>query len=197
VIHRIAIENFFSIADRQELDFRVAVNAPDLGCFRDSRAVPGQRLPSIIGIYGPNASGKSTVLRAVTSAAAFVQHSFSIAPDGHILFFNPHAHNNWWNRPTKITIDYDGQLEENGAPAVFRYELHVGNDSGKFGKDVEYEALLHAPKGKFRKIFERERQEFAFGREFGITGNDSRVKSIRPNASVISTLAQLLISNWD
>ena len=112
VIHSIVIENFFSVADRQEMSFRVPGNAPDLGCFRDSRAVPGQRLPLIIGIYGPNASGKSTVLRAITATAWFVQHSFTLPPNNAIPLFNPYAHNNWWNRATKIIIESDGRLGE-------------------------------------------------------------------------------------
>jgi len=95
------------------------------------------------------------------------------------------------NRPTKIVIDYDGQLDETAAPAVFRYELHIENDPKKFAKEVSYESLSYAPHGKFRRIFERRQQTFLFGREFGITDADSRIQSIRSNASVISTLAQL------
>ncbi len=191
VINKIIIENFFSVADRQEMDFSVPANAPDLGCFRDSRAVPGQRLPLIIGLYGPNASGKSTVLRAITTTASFVQHSFTLPPSNAIPLFNPYAHNNWWNRPTKITIEYEGRLEADAPAAVFRYELHVGHEPNKFGSEVSYESLSYAPHGKFRRIFERHQQKFVFGREFGITNGDSRIQSIRPNASVISTLAQL------
>jgi AAA15 family ATPase/GTPase len=191
MIHRIAIENFFSIAERQELDFKVPANAPDLICFRDSRAVAGQRLPLIVGIYGPNASGKSTVLRAVTATATFVQHSFTLPPNNAVPFFNPFAHNDWMSRPTKIAIDYDGQFDEATAPAVFRYELHIENEPKKFAKEVSYESLSYAPHGKFRRIFERRQQTFLFGREFGITDADSRIQSIRSNASVISTLAQL------
>ncbi len=191
MIHNIIIENFFSVADRQEMNFRVPANAPDLGCFRDSRAVPGQRLPLIIGIYGPNASGKSTILRAITTTAWFVQHSFTLQPNNAIPLFNPYARNDWWNRPTKIIIEYDGQLAENAPAAVFRYELHISHEPNKFGSGVSYESLFHAPNGKFRRIFERHQQKFTFGHEFGITNGDSRVQSIRPNASVISTLAQL------
>jgi hypothetical protein len=191
MIHKIIIENFFSVADRQEMDFWVPANAPDLGCFRDSRAVPAQRLPLIIALYGPNASGKSTVLRAITTTAWFAQHSFTLLPNNAIPLFNPYAHNNWWNRPTKITIEYEGRLEANTPPAVFRYELHIGHEPNKFGSEVSYESLSYAPHGKFRRIFERHRQKFTFGREFGITNGDSRIQSIRPNASVISTLAQL------
>ena len=189
MIHSIVIENFFSVADRQEMNFRVPANAPDLGCFRDSKAVPGRRLPLIIGIYGPNASGKSTVLRAITTAAWFLQSSFALPPNSAIPLFNPYAHNHWWNRPSKIIIESDGWLA--GTGAVFRYELHIGHEPNKFGSEVCYESMSYAPKGKFRRIFERHLQKFTFGREFGITNGDSRTQSIRSNASVISTLAQL------
>lgn len=191
VIHSIVIENFFSVADRQEMDFRVPANAPDLGCFRDSQAVPGHRFPLIIGIYGPNASGKSTVLRSITATATFVQHSFTLAPNNSIPLFNPFAHNDWMNRPTKVIIEYDGHLGETALRSVFRYELHIGNERKKFANEVIYESLSYAPHGKFRRVFERHQQEFTFGREFGITNGDSRIQSIRPNASVTSTLAQL------
>ena len=191
MIRKIIIENFFSIADSQELDFWVPANAPDLACFRDSPALSGQRLPLIIALYGPNASGKSTALRAITTTASFVQHSFTLLPNNPIPLFNPYAHNNWWNRPSKITIEFEGRLEENAPDAVFRYELHIGHEPNKFGSEVKFESLSYAPHGKFRRIFERHQQEFTFGREFGITNGDSRFQSIRPNASVISTMAQL------
>jgi len=97
----------------------------------------------------------------------------------------------WWNLPTKIAIEYDGQLGENAPAAIFRYELHIAHEPNKFGSEVSYESLSYAPNGKFRRIFERHQQKFTFGREFGITGGDSRIQSVRPNASVISTLAQL------
>src|ERR1022692_4788991 len=176
MIHSIVIENFFSVADRQEMDFRVPGNAPDLGCFRDSGAVPGPRLPLIVGIYGPNASGKSTVLRAITATATFIQYSFSLAPNNAVPLFNPYMHNNWMNRPTKIIVEYDGLLGQ--TVAVFRYELHIGHEPNKFGSEVAYESLSYAPKGKFRRVFERRQQEFTFGREFDITNGDPRIQSI-------------------
>jgi uncharacterized protein len=191
VINKITIENFFSVADQQEMDFRVSANAPDLGCFRDSRAIVGQRLALAIGLYGPNASGKSTILRAVTTTAWFVQHSFTLSPTAAIPLFNPFAHNNWWNRPTKISVEYDSEVGENSPAYIYRYELHVGHEPSKFGSEVIFESLSYAPHGKFRRIFERHQQKFAFGDGFGITNGDSRVQSIRPNASTISTLAQL------
>ena len=148
-------------------------------------------MPLVVGVYGSNASGKSTVLRAITATASFVQHSFTIAPNNPIPLFNPYVSTQWWNLPSKILIEYDGALGQGLPVSEFRYELHIGHDAAKFGKEVVYEAFSYAPKGKFRRIFERHHQEFSFSREFQITAGDSRIQSIRPNASVFSTLAQL------
>ena len=188
----LSITNFFCVEASQGMNLRVPANAPDLGCFRDSQAVPGHRLPLVVGIYGPNASGKSTILRAITSTAWFVQYSFALPPNSAIPLFNPYAHKDSWNLPTKIIIEFDGRwFVENAPLALSRYELHIGHEPNKFGSEVSYESLSYAPNGKFRRIFERQRQEFAFGREFGVRNGDPRIESIRANASVISTLAQL------
>ncbi len=191
MIHRIAVENFFSIAERQEMELKVPANSPALPCFRGSRANSDQRLPVTVGIFGPNASGKSTALRAIVSAASFARLSFKLDPAAQILSFNPYAHQSWWNLPTKISVDFDSQLAPEGKVSVFRYELHIQNSAERFANSVAYEAMYFAPEGKFRMLFERKMQEFTFGREFGILKNDPRLHGIRPNASVISTLAQL------
>ncbi len=190
MISRIEIENFFSIAERQVLDFTVPANAPDLACFRDSPAAPGQRLPVAVGIYGPNASGKSTVLRAVARASVFARNSFGLAPDALIPWIHPYAQKDWLNRPTRIKLEFIGRCLEKNQPGHYRYELEISHDETRFGKSVSYESLSCAPKGRYRRVFERSGQKFSFGREFGIGDNDPRAESIRPNASVISTLAQ-------
>jgi hypothetical protein len=190
MLRSVLIENFFSVAERQELVFLVPANVPDLPCFRESPLVCGRRLPLVVGLFGPNASGKSTVLRAITATAEFVRHSFTLPPDSSIPVFNPFARGDWMSRSTVIIIEWDGRLAETAPAAVFRYELHIGNEPKRFAGEVSYESLSHAPQGRFHKLFEREGQVISLGREFAITNGDPRVRSIRPNASVVSTLAQ-------
>ncbi len=192
MLHRIALENFFSIADRQEINLKVPGNAPDLPCFRLSRAVAEDRVPTVVGFFGPNASGKSTVLRAVIAAAAFARESFTLPVGGPIPLFQPFMRRDWWGKPTVIVIDFDGQLAADQPPAIFRYELRIahGQDTPTgypVAKTVAFESLSYAPKGKFRRIYERQGQKFSFGKEFEISENDPRVQSVRSNASVIST----------
>lgn len=193
MLYRIVIENFFSIAERQELTFEVPGNAPDLPCFKSSRSGINTRLPTVVGFFGPNASGKSTILRAVVSAAMFAKNSFDWAEQIINSFFQPYRQKDWWSKPTKITIEFDCQLSSDAPSAIFRYELHVAHKAEDFGnKVISYEALFYSPKGKSRRLYERKYQNFYFGPEFDISNSDDpRKESIRPNASVISTLAKL------
>ncbi|MFA6036813.1 MAG: AAA family ATPase [Legionellales bacterium] len=186
MLHSIVIENFLSISERQELAFAVPGNAPDLSCFKNPLLDKDLRLPTVIGFFGPNASGKTTILAAILVTMGFARYSFDneIAGRG----FQAYRQKKWLEQPTKITIDFDGKL--NGAHSVmFRYELHISHLDMQ-NKIVLYEALSYAPNGRLRFLFERKQQEFYFADEFEIKKDDPRKNSIRPNASVISTLVK-------
>jgi len=196
MIHKLTIENFFSIADAQTIDFCVPGNAPQLPNFLSSRADKEVRVVSVAGLFGPNASGKSTVLRAIFALLSWVHSSFVLPPDGGIPFFHPHMCKDWLERPTKIDVIFDGPLfpDQEG---LCRYELHIGYDAEKIragiiaGAKVLYEALSYAPHGRWRNIYKRIEQDFHFSEEFGLQKQDPRIPLIRSNASIPSTLAQL------
>lgn len=192
MIHKVTIENFFSIAEKQELVFNLPRNAPDLDCFKPSEADSDTRLPVTVGFFGANASGKSTLLRAIVSSILFILHSFDWKDDQTQLFFQPYRQKAWWGKPTKILIEFDCRLNAQATPCLFRYELHLAhNENDVRQKTVSYELLSFTPKGKFRNLFERTNQKFNFGKDFKVSSvNDPRVESIRPNASIISTLTK-------
>lgn len=190
MLHKIAIQNFFSIADCQKLSFMVSDNAPDLDCFRTPNKGKNIRLPTTLGIFGANASGKSTVLEAIVSSMIFACDSFDWENAGSI--FQPYRQKDWLNKPTQISVDFDCKLDENADVSVFHYELHIAHSDNYQSKMVLYEALSYAPKGKSRFLFKRTENKFQFSDEFSISNKDDpRKDSIRPNASVISTLAKL------
>ena len=193
MLHKITIENFFSVADEQSIALSIPQKSPDLACFRHSRSDSDTRLPVAVGFFGPNASGKSTILRAIVSAALFACYSFEWANERAHCLFQAYRQQAWWDKPTKILVEFDCQLSDASPSVIFRYELHIALAIDNLtNKAVSYEALSYAPKGKFRRLFERVQQNFYFGPEWGIANShDTRKDSIRPNASVISTLAQL------
>lgn len=192
MLYKVMIENFFSIADCQELSFEVSANAPSLACFKSSVSRENTRLPVVVGFFGPNASGKSTILRAISSAVIFMCRSFDWQNQINVSF-QPYRRKDWWGLPTKITIEFDARLNPETAWSIFRYELHIAHTAGDYGnKTVSYEALSYSPQGRFKFLFKRENQDIHFGSEFGITNkHDPRKESVRSDASVISTLAKL------
>lgn len=193
MIHKIGLENFFSIADYQEVDFSIARNAPDRNSFVVSRGNPKARLPLIVGFFGANASGKTTMLRSIISVLSFVIGSFSLKPDDIIPFLDSYARKDWLHKPTKILIEFDCIMPNSETEYLFRYELIVGRkDNQQVGaaQFVLSEKLDYMPRGKWKMLFERKNQSYKFGKEFNVSEKDPRLATIRSNASLLSTLAQ-------
>ena len=79
MLHKIEIENFFSIGDRQVIDLRARKSVDDtLGRLSKIYVGSDDRAPNVVALFGPNASGKSNVLRAITFGAWFVTRSFEV-----------------------------------------------------------------------------------------------------------------------
>lgn len=157
---RLEVENFYSIRERQVVDLAINAKVPD----SESRfaTVGSYRVPRIAAFFGPNASGKSNVLRAVAFVAWFAQFSFQLAPEVQ-LPFEPFADDVMVGKPTRITVDFWGDtpfratgLSDGNGVALFRYQLELAS-----GKDetraVISEKLSAAeiPSGSMRNVFSR------------------------------------------
>ena len=200
MIHKIEIENFHSIRDRQVLDLRAPANAPKdtdrlAECWRGSI----DRAPKVIAVFGANGSGKSNLLRALSFAAWFIRSSFSMAPKEGIPH-EPFNDEGSFDRPTRLRVwssgleDLSAAGKGNGVECQYCYELAIGNSrDGK--RHVVSEGIFRWPTTTKRRtrLFER----FVDGSvkasdAFALSGYKSALeKVLRPNASVISTLAQL------
>lgn len=192
MIHRISIENFFSIAEKQEISFAIPKNVTDLDAWSSaSSADKSIYLPTYIGFFGANASGKTTILKSVVAGLQFLVNSFHWHENMISLYFQPYRNKQWWGKPSKFSVEFDTVMRESGEPMIFRYDLHIAhNHKEPFAKNIVYEALSYKSSEKFSRLYEREGQTFYFSKHFSIQSKDPRKDSIRPNASVISTLAQ-------
>jgi uncharacterized protein len=70
MLYRLEIENFYSIRDPQVLDLCVPKSVTD----HPERFAPAfrgaeNRSPKVVALFGPNSSGKSTVLKALAFLA--------------------------------------------------------------------------------------------------------------------------------
>jgi hypothetical protein len=199
MLHRLEIENFYSIHDQQIIDLTLAANTPE----EPGRLAPlwlgaGEKAPKVVALFGANASGKSNVLKALSFLKWFVKDSFS-APRGNRMPFDRFNSTGMLDAPTKLAItlggveDIDNAGEPGAAQCRYSYEVVIGGTSGK--QIVEREALYYWPSTASRKVrlFERDASgEVIASKAFGLTGYRQALdKVLRPDASVISTLAQL------
>jgi AAA15 family ATPase/GTPase len=151
-------------------------------------------------IYGPNASGKSNIIKALYEFKEYVRNSTDYKPNDPIKLFNPFrlCEKNM-SEPSCFSIDI---LIEN---VLHIYSLKV------FQKEVVHESLFFYPKGLKVKIFERNRQEFYKGNGYeGIfetikqrtTENQlflskAAIENVEIAKSVYERLAMLLVFTTD
>ncbi len=197
MIYRLEIENFYSIRDRQVLDLRVSDKAPR----KPERFIPiypgaTERVPKVIAVFGANGAGKTNLLRALAFLAWFIKDSFQLPPEARI----PVAHFNDKDsagRQIRFAISLGGStnLETSDLPSAsfgaYEYELVISCAEG--ATRVARESLRHRIHGSRRsfRVFERnDRGEILDGENFSLARFRSIIEKVRPNASVISTLAQ-------
>ena len=193
MIHRFSISNYHSVREEVVLDLRIPGTAPDLPCFRFSAAKPGVRLPAVVVLMGPNGSGKTTLLRALVAAAEIASTAPLTGPPRIGSLF-PFLSERGSSTPTRICIEFEvAGLLSDEAPQLFRYELIVERaETRKPLKTwIRYETLRHFPMGRPRRLFERREPDkpIFVSKEFGLRSGDDRLKAVRADASVISTLA--------
>lgn len=141
---RFEVSNYRSILDPVELSM-IAVD-------KDREATRGfelldERVLTVAGVYGPNASGKSNLLDSLAWLSDAVDSSLSrwqseIPQDPHRFWRGPES-------PT--TFEVEIMINE------VRHEYYL-----EFSNEVLYESLHSYPKRRRRMLFEREGKEIRF-----------------------------------
>ena len=195
MIHRFRISNFQSIREEVQLDFRIPRTCPDLPRFRQAHSRNGVRLPSVIAFIGPNGSGKTALVRAITETIEFAHRSFDLGPSQNIPYFLPFLSSESQAAPTRIEVDFDAVWfsSDPGESSLCRYTLELQrNGSALNSVRVSGEALHTFPNGRPRRMMERRGDGPVYvAGGLGIRRGDDRLSSVPANASVISTLARL------
>ncbi len=194
MIHEFAVSNYFSIYEEAVLDLRIPGTAPDLPRFRQSKAKPDVRLPTVAVIMGPNGSGKTTLLRSLTDVGRIASESALATSQASINTILPFLSNKARNEPTIFRLESDANCLNLGkVQDLLRYELSVGREPSVASNSILREALFYFPKGRPRRLFERSTSGEAIyvSPEFGLKPKDPRLDAVRADASVISTLTAL------
>ena len=200
MLYRVEIENFFSIKENQIIDLCVRKSVEDpLGHFSPLFPSSKERAPNVVAIFGPNAAGKSNVLRAITFATWFVRNSFEIK-HGDRLPFQKFGSSEHINAPTRLSFSMAGpvnilDVSGDGPLCPYTYELEIGPRIDNMEDQVTLERLSYQPnhKGRYSRIFERSSEgNLKYAKGFLSSKAEIALKIVlRSNASIISTLAQL------
>ena len=195
MIRSFSVSNYQSIREEVVLDLRVPGTAPDLPRFRQSAARPEVRLPSVVVLMGPNGSGKTTLLKALVDIARIASSASPSEKNNPLEVLLPFASTKTMGEPTRFCVEVGADwLAPGEARRLFRYEVVVGHDSaGSRNRVFHYEALSWFPKGRPRRLFERNGpgDPIYVSGETGLKPRDDRLKAVRADASVVATLALL------
>lgn len=178
---RFAIQNFRSIRDRQEISL-VASSLKDVEQPKIAIESLGLDVLRVMAIYGANASGKTSVLRALAYMAnAVLQSQRSWPPSGPI--------------PTE---PFQLDAESNARPSTFEIDIVIDGTRYNYGfeldsKRVFAEWLLAYPRGKKQTWFRRSTTDgdaqFRFGKN--LLGENRAIQNLtRPNSLFLSAAAQ-------
>ena len=204
MLYKLEVENFFSIRDPQVLDLSVDGKVPD----PEGRYAPifegsDLRAPKVVALYGANASGKTTVLRALEFVVVMIRDSVARTVPGFagIERFNDADSA---NRPIRFAIELGGIM--NLTPEVFqraksgeevehgtyRYELEIELKEG-LAVRIASEALRQKPngRGKWQRVFERDSEgKVKDSKTFSLSGFQHLVKTLAGNHTVLSSFAR-------
>ena len=206
MIHKFQVSNFQSIREEISLDFRIPGTTPELDCFRRNPYRPEIRLPSVIAMFGPNGSGKTTLLRSLVTTMRFAANSYydysgSNSGSNMVKSFVPFLEQEMITRPTRIGLEIDTKwfgpnlsgpnISDTGS--IYRYVLEIDRDDpGSINPGVKYESIYSFPKGRSRRLLERERgKPIYLARELKVSPSDNRLSAVTPEASAISAFDRM------
>ncbi len=134
-----------------------------------------ERVLTVAGIYGANASGKSNVLEAI----AWLSHAVAVSLKGWDEFIprDPHRFGRGPDSPSVFDVDFVVDGIRHG------YRLEVDDSA------VLYESLQSYPERRRRMLFEREGDEIQFRRGLSRTGGTQEL--LTPTTLALSAAVRL------
>jgi hypothetical protein len=175
MLHRYAFSNFQSFKDRTEVSLLLDAKVPNP--VWSAKVPTGERVSSVMAVIGPNAGGKTGLLKPVAFLHWFFTQSFHLQPGAELPF---ESHPVCKAMPTEfeIEVDFQGQL--------WRYTLRATPQR------VMHEAL-YVKRQRMGYVFVRDwsEEEQAYSlkqQDFGF--NQAEALKVRSNASLIATAAQ-------
>jgi AAA15 family ATPase/GTPase len=191
MIHSFTCENFYSIGDEIEVDFSVGDNAPTKATYVD--AANGSRVSLVESVIGPNASGKTTVLKILAFMQWLIVDAYADDPD-RPLPVRPFGHKKV-TKPTLVSVAFS--IEDR----LFNYDFKLTRDRILSEKFTERSRTSERVTTKllFSREWDDSAEEYSVqDKVFGVTQ-----ERLRKNSSAVATafrdknpLATLVAQYW-
>lgn len=175
------VENYGCFYDRQEISFVASTSKKEKNndCLIESPGVKNHKLLPAMLVYGANASGKTQLIKAFVATIKTILHSHTLGIG-----------------KKKIPTRKPFQLNKEAANKPTTFEVHFVMDNIHYGygfkfleKEIIEEWLVSYPYSTPRVLFEREGQNFSFGRH--LKGQNRVIgKTTRANSLFLSAAAQ-------
>ncbi len=177
MLHKYRFKNFFSFAGKTEVSFVLNRQAPITDLVFESPS--GTRLSKVVAAIGPNASGKTNVLKPLAFLSWFAARSFAASKPEDEIPVQAHFFSD------KVDSEFEIEFENEGQH--YRYSLVINPER------VVHESLHLKTSKFFSFIFRRDWSEPDSGykirqQKFGFAAKEAA--KVRPNASLIATAAQ-------
>jgi hypothetical protein len=180
MLHEFSLKNFYSFAEEATVSFCVGEHAPDNTLF--CVAPSGHRLSKMVTAIGPNASGKTNLLKGLAFLRWYMLMSFRMLEPKQSIPVDRFA---FCGKPDPV-MSFRLVFEIEGA--VYQYELDITDER------VAREILSRKAGRNYRYLFKREWNATtgeAEIREQELGFDVTAVKGlVRDNASFMSTLHQ-------
>ena len=153
MILKIEFENFYSIRDRVRIDFRAGNINTALARELSHNVMEWKGVPVLktVGLFGPNASGKSNILKAINFCCRMILDSY-LHNEGVTFNFEPFKFDGWQKKPSKFLIDFVCDDVE------YEYFFELTRER------ILCESLYYYPVGRRAKVFVRdENGKYSFG----------------------------------
>ncbi|MCY3853152.1 MAG: ATP-binding protein [Gammaproteobacteria bacterium] len=201
MLYKLEIENFLCFRERQVIDLTASKTAAlDEAHFASIFSGAAVKAPKTVFIYGANASGKSTVVKAMSLLAYFVTNSYDDRNAAGIIC-QPFASSDMLEKPVRLAVEFGDVMNpsleidpkgthSNVTYGAWRYELELIRTNPKTVW-VHMESLRQKPNGagKWKRVFERNGGSLQGSKAFPLNNHTREIEKIPAVSSVISTLA--------
>jgi uncharacterized protein len=183
MIHSFSCKNFYSFSESAEVNFAVNDNAPENNGYFP--APSGTRLSKVETVIGPNASGKTNLLKILPFLKWLIIDSLVKSKPEDLIVVQPFAFGDAKDQPTELSVTF----EINGK--VYSYSI-ILNKQKILSEELKLTSFVkekNSSKKIFSRMWDETKNHYNFnGDNFGVPNLENL---LRKNASVIGSVYQI------